>query len=141
MEKRAQNKRRCSMNKNCKSGVPLIVVMFLSLSVSAQAGGGMSEEQMQQMMKMQECMAKVDQSRLEALTAEADGMNKEIRALCAAGKRDQAQNVAIDYGKEISASPAPCRKQKCGEMAKGMQMPMMADLEKNYADRHVCDDM
>lgn len=125
----------------CKLYESLIVVLLASFAATVQAGGGMSEEQMQQMMKMQECMARVDQSRLEALSAKAEVMDKKIRALCSAGKRDEAQNVAIEHGKEISASPIMQEVKKCGEMAKGMQMPMMDDLQKDYADRHVCDDM
>lgn len=128
--------------KICNSG-SLVFTLLISLALTVQAGGGMSEDQMQQMMKMQECMAKIDQSRIEALSARAEAMNKEVKALCAADKRDQAQDIAIQYGKEISASPEMQEMKRCGEMAKGMiqQMPMMDDMDKDYADRHVCDGM
>lgn len=106
---------------------------------------GMTEEQMQQMMeqaqKMQECMAKIDESGMEALGAKAEAMEREVKALCDAGKRDQAQKQAIKYGKEISAAPEMKQLQKCGEMAKGMMQhsPMMSMEE--LESRHVCDDM
>jgi hypothetical protein len=122
------------------------VVMLASMSMAVQAGGGMSEEQMQQMMeqaqKMQECMARIDQSGMDTLTAKAEAMEKEVKALCDAGKRDQAQKVAIQYGKEFNAAPEMQELQKCSEMAQGMiqQMPM-TDLQEDLENRHVCDDM
>jgi hypothetical protein len=125
----------------------LALTLIATLSMAVQAGGGMSEEQMQHMMeqaqKMQECMARIDQSGLDALAARADAMEKEVKALCDAGKRDQAQKLAIKYGREISASPEMQALQKCGEMAQGMmqQMPMMSDLGQEYDDQHVCDGM
>jgi len=105
----------------------------------------MSEEQMQQMMeqaqKMQECMAKIDQTAMEALAAKAEKMHKDMKALCAAGKRDRAQSVAISYGKEVSATKEMKAMVKCSEMATGMmqQMPMMQNLDKDYEKHHVCD--
>ena len=114
--------------------------MWIALIVfapAALAGGNVDMKQMQQ---MQACMAKIDQSRLEAISARAEAMNREIKALCDAGKRDVAQNKAIEYGKEISSAPVMQEMQKCGEMAKGMmqQMPL---TQEDYADRHVCDSM
>lgn len=135
------------MNAKSLALGPLLFALFLSPAITIQAGDGMSDEQRQQLMeqarKTQECMSRIDQSRLEALAARAETMNKEIKALCAAGKHDQAQNVAIKYGKEISASHEIQEMKKCGEMAKRImqQIPTMADLEKDYSNGHVCDDM
>lgn len=123
-----------------------VAFKFATMSGMVQAGTGMNEEQMQQMMeqahKMQECMAGIDQSALDALAARTEKMEQEVRALCDAGQRDQAQKLAMKYGKEISAAPVMKDLQKCGEMAKGMMqhMPMM-DLHDDLEDRHVCDDM
>jgi len=128
----------------------VIRVLMLSLlagsPVLAQAGNGMSEEQAQQRMeqarKMQQCMADIDQGRLEALSTKAKSMQQKIRELCAAGERDQAQEVAVKYGKEISDSAVMQEMKKCSEMAKGlMRMPMMSELQKDPANGHVCDEM
>ena len=121
-----------------------MLVLCTSLAWSAQPGE-MTEEQMQQMMegaqKMQECMAKIDQSAMDALAAKGEKMHAEIKKLCAAGKRDDAQKKAIAYGKEMSSSREMKAMQKCGDMAKQMmqQMPM-GDV--GSADQgHICDGM
>lgn len=109
------------------------------------SGQGMSEEEMQKMMelsqKMQECMARIDQSAMEAQAAKAEKMHNEMKALCDAGKRDKAQKLAIDYGKEVSQSKVMKEMQKCSEMAAGMmqQNPMMQDMISDYENQHVCD--
>jgi hypothetical protein len=121
----------------------LTVVLFAAAPVGAE----ISDEQMQQMMqqayKMQECLAGIDQSGMDALAARADAMEQELKALCAAGKRDEAERTAIKYGQEISAAPEMQAMKDCGEIMQGMmqQMPMMADLEQEYGDQHVCDGM
>jgi len=125
----------------------LVLTLIMSLALIVQARQGMSEEQMQQMMeqaqKMQKCMDKIDQSAMDALAAKAEKMHKDMKALCAAGKRDQAQSVAIAYGKELSTSKEMKVMKKCSEMAAGMmqQMPMMQNLDKDYEKHHVCDGM
>ncbi len=117
----------------------LAFALSLSFAGVVHAGAGMSDEEMQQMMagaqEMQKCMAGIDQSQLEKLSARAEAMDEEVKELCAAGNRDEAQSVAIEYGKEISTSPVMQDMKKCGEMAKGM----MPDIEKDLADRHACD--
>ena len=120
------------------------IVLFI-YSTTLQAGQGMSEQEMQHMMeqaqKMQECMARIDQSAMEAQAAKAEKVHKEMKALCDAGKRDKAQNLAIDYGNEVSKSKVMKEMKKCSEMADGMmqQMPMMQDMTNNYENQHVCD--
>lgn len=120
----------------------ILFVLYSSLAFSAQPEQ-MTEEQMQQMMenaqKMQECMAKIDQSAMDALAAKGEKMHAEIKKLCAAGKRDEAQKKAIVYGKEMSSSKEMKAMQQCGEMAKQMmqQMPM-GDVE-NTDQGHTCD--
>ena len=124
----------------------LMLTLLAGSPVLAQAGNGMSEEQAQQRMeqarKMQQCMADIDRGRLETLSAKAKSMQQKIHDLCAAGERNQAQEVAIKYGKEISNSPVMQDMKKCSEMAEGlMQMPMMSELQKEHSNGHVCDEM
>lgn len=126
----------------------MITGFSLLLTCNAQAGGGrMTEEQMQQMMenaqKMQECMASIDQSAMNRLQEKGRKMQAEIKALCAAGKRKEAEKAAIAHGKEVSASKEMKEMQKCGEMAKGMtqQMPMVQEQLRAEKGRHICDDM
>lgn len=118
----------------------ILTLALLALSISAAQAGGINEKQMQQMMEMQKCMANIDQSRLEAMSAKAEAMHGEIKALCDAGKRDKAQSTAIRYGQEMSNSPVMQEMKQCGEMARQMmqQMPM---TEKDFENRHVCDSL
>jgi len=116
---------------------------------TAQAQNGqMSEEQMRQMMqhaqKMQKCMSNIDQSAMEALAEKGKKMEAEVKALCKAGKRDQANNMAMVYGREVSGSKEMQAMQKCSAMAQGMMhnSPWMPGKGgKNSDGSHVCDGM
>ena len=136
---------------NTNNFLLLLTTVFLNSILfiqPVQAGAGMTEEQMEQMMqaaeKMQQCYAKIDQSALQALNAKNEKMQAEIKALCAAGKRDEAQNTAIKHGKEIANSKVMQEMKKCGEMAGDMmkQMPMSPGADGDFSGTgHVCDGM
>ena len=110
------------------------------------AAGGMSEEQMQQMMqqaeKMQQCFADIDPAVMKKLETRGQQMQAEVRALCESGKRDQAQSTAMRYGREFSGSKEMQAVMKCGAMAEQMvgQMSMMTP-EQIDKRGHVCDNM
>jgi len=114
----------------------LLSVLCMPLALFAQ-DEQMSEEQMQQMMenagKMQDCMAQMDQQAMDAYAAKGEKVNAEITKLCAAGKRDEAQKMAVDYGKEMASSKEMQAMQQCG-----MATPMTGQGEK---PGHVCDGM
>lgn len=124
--------------------IPVFVLVLISFNLFA-GNRGMSEEEMQKMMEqakeMQKCMAKVDQSALEALSARGEKLQAEVKQLCANGKRDKAQKKAIAFGKEIANSKEMKAIRQCGEMTRGMiqVMPM-----KDYGDgknKHICDEL
>ena len=121
----------------------LLSVLCMPLALFAQ-DEQMSEEQMQQMMenagKMQDCMAKMDQQAMDDFAAKGEKVNAEIQNLCSVGKRDEAQKMAIEYGKEMAASKEMQAMQKCGEMAKGM-MPQGPGSGDGAKPGHVCDEM
>lgn len=120
-------------------------VFFIFIPQSFAGNPAVSDEQMQQMMKnaqkMQECIAKIDQSAMQKLTEKSQKMQGELQALCAAGKRDEAQDKAIKFGKEISNSKEMQEMKKCGEMAQQMmqQMPQIPGSDGNKGTQHVCD--
>ncbi|MGE0483861.1 MAG: hypothetical protein AB7Q81_06965 [Gammaproteobacteria bacterium] len=95
--------------------------------------------------EMQACMQNVDQAALEKLQQEGEAVGKEIKALCSAGKRDQAQSHAIDYGRRIAATPALAEMRKCGEMMQGMMagmpMPKLPGQGGDGGSSHVCDEI
>ena len=122
-------------------------IIFVALAIttlSSVAQRHFDEAQMREMMeqgqKMQECMQGIDPSVMETMQREGQAFASKIDALCAAGKRDEAQDQAMAYGKEIAASSEFKQVRKCGEMMRGVsmesQIPMPEDLEKGL---HVCD--
>lgn len=134
------------MNDISTAILALTTCLTMLIGPTASAGGGMSEEQMQQMMKhaeeMQQCLGQVDQGAMKQLEAKSRKMQAEVKALCDAGKRDQAQSAAVQYGKDIANSGAMRELMKCGEMAKQMmgQMSIMSP-EQLENTGHVCDNM
>lgn len=126
----------------------VVLFMLLPLSVFAENMGGMSEEQMQQMMQqaqgMQTCMQNVDQAEMQAFEQRAKQMSADTQALCANGKRDEAMQLAMAFGKEVSGNKAMQAMKKCGEGMKNM-MPKMAATAQNdehgKPGRHICDEL
>ncbi len=125
----------------------MLVAFLLPATALAQNPQTMNQGNMQNMMQVmqqvQECMASIDQSKLQDLQVKSEKMSKDIKSLCSKGQRDKAQNMAISYGREMASDPTLKQMQKCGEMAQGA-LPMMGDIktydEKEYASKHVCDD-
>lgn len=125
-----------------------IIILLLPVAAFAQLPQNMNEMDVQKMMQqaqaMQACMEQVDQAALEKFQQRATEVNQEIKSLCAAGKRDEAQKVAMDFGKEAEKNKAVQEMKKCGEMAKDM-MPQQQtpgtyeDLD--YSKQHVCDNL
>lgn len=124
--------------------VVICVVLLMPVSVLAQNYPAMDQQQMQammgQMQEMQKCMQQVDQARMEELGQRADEMDAKVKALCAEGKRDEAQDVAMEFGEEMMADPDMTIMRKCSENAPAMMqgMPQVEGPEE-LSQRHVCD--
>jgi hypothetical protein len=124
----------------------VLSLMFPCLVVHANPTG-MSEAQMQQMMKQAEaaqaCMQKVDQSQLKALEIKGKKMQAEIKALCAAGKRDKAMSTAMEYSMQMKNDPALKEMSKCGEMMQGMMPKPYSPIAEGPDGKpsHVCDNI
>lgn len=124
-----------------------IVSFMLLLPLSAFAGG-MSKAQMQQMMlqaqAMQTCMQNIDQTEMQAFEQRAKQMSADTKALCASGKRDEAMQRAMAFGKEISGNKAMQAMKKCGEGMKNMMPKIAAAAQTEEPEKsglHVCDDL
>jgi len=127
-----------------------VMVTFLCLLIPtlalAQNYPAMNEADMQKMMqqmeKMQACMEKVDHAKLQALRERSQQMEAEVRSLCASGKRDEAQQKAIAFGKQIANDASMQAMMKCTEGMKSM-MPEITfkGLEEEARDQHICDHM
>ncbi|MFA6162950.1 MAG: hypothetical protein WC685_05950 [Methylobacter sp.] len=120
----------------------LITITFLLLPIVAVAQDipDMSEEMMLQMQNMQTCMEGVDQTALQSFEQRSSQMDSELKALCASGKRDEAQQLAISFGQEMAKTSALQEMKRCGEMMKGVAMPNMPIVkDTDYSIHHVCD--
>ena len=106
----------------------------------AQNYPGMNAVDMQKLQEMQSCMEKVDQDKMKALEQRQNQFDAEVKSLCDSGKRDEAQQKAISYAKEMMNNPAIKAVSKCSEIAKGM-MPAMpfTNMAKESDNKHVCD--
>lgn len=131
--------------------LPFAVLLLTPLTGLSQAPGGMSESQMQEMMQgmaqMAACMQDIDQDRLDALAEEGKAVEQELKQLCSAGERDEAQAKAMEYGKKFMNSPEMNQLRQCGEMARQMlstipDYSVYTDPEsEEFENRHVCDDI
>ena len=108
----------------------------------------MSQEQMQQMMqnagKMQKCFANIDRSAMQAMAEKGKKIEAEVKALCKAGKRDKARDVAMAYGKEVNGSKEMQALKKCSAMAPQMMRNspwMVSNNGTNAKGGHICDGM
>ena len=127
------------------------LTLILSSTAFAQnypgmGGGNMNQMDMQQMMQraqeMQACMQGVDPSKLQQLEQQARQLESEVKALCSSGKRDEAQDEAIAFSREMLDNPDIQTMMKCGEQMRGM-MPDMPYMDQasttDPSSNHVCD--
>jgi len=123
-----------------------VFLLCLSSWVSAQ-----NEPQMQHMMEMmqkaQACMAKIPPEQLDAMANQARQMEAEIKQLCAAGKRSEAQNRGMKYGLELSQSSVAKEMRKCSKMMSGAMAHMGSSImpgmgfpdSRELENKHICD--
>ncbi len=114
----------------------LLPLLCLSLAAAAQSSD-MSQHDRQKM--MQKCMRDIDQSAMESLAHRSQEIELKIKSLCQAGKRDEAQNLAIEFGREIAANEEMEKMQRCGKMMRGMIPPINLPSEQEMKQHHICD--
>jgi hypothetical protein len=117
-----------------------ILLLLMPVVTIAQNYPGMSEADMQKMEKMQSCMENIDEIKLKEIERRSNQIEAEIKSLCASGKRAEAQEKAMAFGKEMAKDPTMQAMSKCGEMMKGM-MPKVpyTNQGKSPSSHHVCD--
>ena len=92
------------------------------------------------MQEMQSCMENIDQAKMQALEQRANQFEAKLKKMCAAGKQDEAQAMAISFGQEIANDATVQTLKKCSEMMSGM-IPVQPFMEqdKYLKGAHVCD--
>ncbi len=121
-------------------------ILLMPALVSAQTIPGADPQKMQEMMQkaqeMKACMQNVDQTKMKAFQQRVKQTGEEVKALCSAGKRDEALNKAMSFSKEIASDTTMQEMKKCGEIMKGF-MPDFSEITQAYQDDgakgHVCD--
>lgn len=91
---------------------------------------------------MQACLAQLPPGTLERLRARGEEMLADVRALCAAGARDEAASRARAYAQEMASSADLRALATCGTMALQLlaDVPFVEpDAERGTDTGHVCD--
>lgn len=124
-----------------------IITLFCVLAASsAVAQAEAQPDMLQQMLQMQNCIEEqVDINYFNSLGQDAEARAEEIKQMCLAGKRDEAQDAAIDYALSIQDNPNFKALKAC-MLEFGGDLPGIADIEKGFdiqslKDQHVCDDL
>lgn len=106
----------------------LLMLLTFILSFNATANPtGMDEAQMEKMMQQaqaaQSCFEGIDESYFKKLEKEGLQMQKDIEALCKAGKSKEATQKGMQYSLKMYKDPQFKQIQKCAKMMEGM-MPV-----------------
>ena len=126
--------------------IAILLFMLFPVVAAAQDQNDMAK-MMQALQEMQQCMAKVDQEELRKFEQESEKMETKLKTLCGQGNRDEAQNVAIKFGKKMMTNPALVQMKECGEMAQGFvpegAMGGAEGMDEIFdpSKSHVCDNM
>ncbi len=125
--------------------ITALLILFCVTLCQAQDYAAMHQQSMQQMQQMADCMAKIDQQKLQALENQGMKFMEQVRQLCSQGKRDQAQKLAIDYHKKMENDPTVKALDKCSEGLETFTMNGLPgqDGEDNDAGEggHICDEL
>lgn len=110
----------------------------------------MSEQDMQKMMaqiqEMTACMQNIDQNEIKALEQDSKQFESVVKGLCNEGKRDQAQQQAIEFSEKVMKAPALVTMRECTEKMNASMKGMMPNMDpeeiaKDYSNGHVCDEI
>jgi len=124
----------------------IILILFLLSPAIANSQQNLDPEVMQQLQEMMTCMATIDQNEMKQLEVKGKKLESEVKALCKKGKRDEAQNVAMKFSKDMMKSQAVIDMQKCTEKVpeslKGMVPDMSSErIAKEFKEKSICDQM
>ena len=120
-----------------------VVSMIIPAVAISQTYPGMGEGDMQNMMqKMQACMQEINQSRLQEFEQRGKAVEREVKSLCADGKRDEAQDKAMEFGQQVATDPDMQKIIECAKMMSSAMPAMPYTGQASEADgssSHVCD--
>ncbi len=84
----------------------LAATLCIITTATSMAHANEHEQMMQNMMQMQRCISEtVDMRYLEDMAANGEKMAKHIKQLCESDQRQQAQDSAMTYAKDLQSNP------------------------------------
>lgn len=118
--------------------------LFAQTMPSASFGGVDMQKMQEQAAKMEQCMAQVKEKDLKNLERKAKQLESEVKSLCAAGKRDEAQSRALELAQSINRDQTvltikECTKDLTGMMAQMMPKPPLPEKYDDLGQGHICD--
>jgi len=127
-----------------KPGIALSI--FLSFSAFAEQSANMDEQHMQlmsqKMQDMQKCLQSINKDDLAIIEKRSIEFENVIRALCASGKREQAQKKALSFEKDMSKLPAMQAMKKCTDGLQGaIPDAPTPGQDVDFSAHHACDEL
>ncbi len=126
---------------------PILAATLAILAVSSPLAQANDYQQMMEgMLQFQSCMTEtVDASFLEKMEAESEKIHQQLSHMCNTGKRQEAQEFAMDYAKKMLADPNFVAMQACVAQV-GNAIPGTVDQEdifnlKELENSHICDQL
>jgi len=120
--------------------LPLLGLIIFPLTVSAQdpAISANVQEMMERLQHVQDCFKNINPSLIDDFKQKSQQAAEEVKALCAAGKRDAAKAFAKKFNEETEKSDLLRQMKNC---TKGMQNkgPKVANPLQDENKTHICD--
>ena len=92
---------------------PYLVALSGSCLLIITAAVGQAMPNQEQMMKVGECMANIDQSAIDGMERKSEAFESDFKRLCKAGNRGAALQRAKQFGLELVSDPAMKQIQAC----------------------------
>ena len=103
----------------------------------------MDPQQMQQMMQGAQaaaaCMGNLDMAKIQELQSTGDAINKRIKTLCSAGKKNEAEAYAMKEGMRMQNDPVLKKMQSCSkDIMKQFDFTSMVSASEGTS-KSICD--
>lgn len=133
------------MSDRTRMQIGVKVLAGIALSMCSVAHAQMLDGEQIQMLinqaqEIEGCMSRLDEQSTADLRARSERISVEIDGLCSAGKREQAQQLALAFGREMADSPAMANLQDCAGPLGALLPAALASFHGDAADAvQVCD--
>ncbi len=122
--------------------ISLLFILLIPASLFAQTlPQDIEAPDLQQLAAMASCMENIDQSRLQEYQQQSLALAAKLQALCASGKRDQAQQTVLEYHDKLENDPVLKAINTCMDMVENDSADGTdGDTSEPAGDAHICDE-